>query len=452
MKYVSLRQTPDGWAPIAVIDVADSIQVNVGPSFMRAPSHLPEDQLVKDYLFRDGMWVRRRAPEPVVVAKESPTVSSSRREVVWSGIVTGRSGYAKANREVVLRVANKVQVFIDRAACLHFPNWGLEPYDQARIDALSQIPVSKKAPHVRFFTPMVYESRGRRCINFTMLETQTVHKTFSDRLNNYDEVWVPTPWNKGIFEEAGIKIPVRVVPLGVESSTFNPYVTPELPKMKLVTTTRSWTEEKPRGFIFLTLGVPVFRKNFGLITKAIEAAFEEKDDVSLILGSTVHSDPHSYFKNAVKDIKKVRIYVLEGDLTEDQMASLYRASNCYVSASHGEGWNLPMCEAAACGIPVIVPRNTSHLDLCDKNCYFFDPDGTAKFPESSRDIEWFDEQLFSSFGKRSLDNLIACMRSVRFHYDDALKRGLAFGHVMRSKYPWERSAAQVVELLSRHWR
>src|SRR6185503_9965920 len=35
------------------------------------------------------------------------------------------------------------------------------------------------------------------------------------------------------------------------------------------------------------------------------------------------------------------------------MAGLYQASDCYVSSYVAEGFNMPVLEAAACGVPVI---------------------------------------------------------------------------------------------------
>lgn len=63
--------------------------------------------------------------------------------------------------------------------------------------------------------------------------------------------------------------------------------------------------------------------------------------------------------------RKCKVYVLHGDLTESQMHSLYNNPKikALVSLSHGEGFGLPIFEAAYNGLPVIAPGWSGHLDF-----------------------------------------------------------------------------------------
>jgi glycosyltransferase involved in cell wall biosynthesis len=50
-----------------------------------------------------------------------------------------------------------------------------------------------------------------------------------------------------------------------------------------------------------------------------------------------------------------------------ELNMLYNAADCYVSTSTGEGWGICTTEAMAAGVPVVVPRNTSHVEIVGSN-------------------------------------------------------------------------------------
>ena len=63
--------------------------------------------------------------------------------------------------------------------------------------------------------------------------------------------------------------------------------------------------------------------------------------------------------NAIKPTSRAevlkRLFVFEHDLPSHMLADVYRMADVYVSASMAEGFNLPVLEAMATGLPVIVP-------------------------------------------------------------------------------------------------
>jgi glycosyltransferase involved in cell wall biosynthesis len=46
------------------------------------------------------------------------------------------------------------------------------------------------------------------------------------------------------------------------------------------------------------------------------------------------------------------------------MAGMYNSLDVYLSPSKGEGFGIPVIEAQACGVPVIVANNTAQPELC----------------------------------------------------------------------------------------
>ena len=55
---------------------------------------------------------------------------------------------------------------------------------------------------------------------------------------------------------------------------------------------------------------------------------------------------------------KCKIYLLHGHMSEKEMTSLYRQKNinAYVTATHGEGYGLPVFDAVCAGLPVVAPN------------------------------------------------------------------------------------------------
>ena len=63
--------------------------------------------------------------------------------------------------------------------------------------------------------------------------------------------------------------------------------------------------------------------------------------------------------------RRCKIYLLHGDMTEQEITSLYKNKKikALVSLAHGEGFGLPLFEAAYNGLPVIAPDWSGHVDF-----------------------------------------------------------------------------------------
>jgi len=63
--------------------------------------------------------------------------------------------------------------------------------------------------------------------------------------------------------------------------------------------------------------------------------------------------------------RKCKVYLLHGDLSDEEMNSLYKSSkiDALICLTHGEGFGLPLYEAAYQGLPIIAPNWSGHLDF-----------------------------------------------------------------------------------------
>lgn len=384
--------------------------------------------------------------------KTIPPSPSTRYQVLWSGHGYNLSGYAKLTRELILRIANTFRVS-------YYPVGGDSPaasvdeFTRLRLNALRDVPVDSDAPLVRSYTPIEEQERQRYRICFTMMETERVHPDMVKALNdNYNELWTPSRWNLKTFRASGLNIPATIIPLGVNPNIYRPLHAEPPPKMELLTTGEAGIKEVPRGLLFLYVCVPTFRKGLDLLTTAFEDAFAGDDDAALVLGFTAHRS----YMNAVDfgsdyppfNRRRARVYCLEGCFTDEEMARIYNACYAYVCTSRGEGANLPLMEAAACGLPVIAPRHTAHLDyLDDSNAFLFDPEGCAPIEGAEHICAWYKDQPFFSFGPKSREQLVAHLRQVKENYKLARERATRLMETIRERYNWDRSASAACQRL-----
>lgn len=368
------------------------------------------------------------------------------KELLWTGNLYNMSGYAKINREMLIRVGKEINV--------QFAQWDIQelelvsPQELEILKGFERNMITPNAPFLRFNPPVKEHPQAGYRICYTMQETERLHPEFSERLNRYyDECWVPTRWGKGVFESSGVNIPTFVMPCGVDTEIYTPDGAAKFPKCELITSSRKGTMEVPTGFAFFHLGQPTFRKNFDMMITAFEKAFRDDGDTCLVLATTAYSEMTRTVKAlANAPIRRSKIYLLEGCYTEPELAELCRASDAYICASLGEGWNLPLFEASACGKPVIAPRNTAHLDfLTDENSFLFDPEGAVYHGGSEKICPWYDQMPMSKFGPKSFKRLVELLKCVREDYPKAMERGSVLTNTVRTVYNWDESAKKLAQ-------
>jgi glycosyltransferase involved in cell wall biosynthesis len=167
-----------------------------------------------------------------------------------------------------------------------------------------------------------------------------------------DEVWVPTQAARAAFAAGGVpEDRLRVVPTAVDTARF----TPDGAAMTL---------EGARGFTFLSVFDWTLRKGWDVLVAAYLAEFSPQDDVALVLkpSSTLGVDAgravaalQDHIVSLGHDPEAIPEILFEwGELPADGLAALYRAADCFVLPTRGEGLGRALLEAQACGVPAIA--------------------------------------------------------------------------------------------------
>jgi glycosyltransferase involved in cell wall biosynthesis len=68
-------------------------------------------------------------------------------------------------------------------------------------------------------------------------------------------------------------------------------------------------------------------------------------------------------------VKDAPVYLLHGELTDQEMAALFCHPKIIasVTATRGEGYSLSHLQASLCGMPIIAPRYSGYLDFLDEH-------------------------------------------------------------------------------------
>ena len=201
------------------------------------------------------------------------------------------------------------------------------------------------------------------------VETDRCNPEWVERINMMDAVIVPSNHIKKTIQNTGIvRVPLLVIPEWYHEDIDNKNFTDlglDLDTSFNFLTVAQLTANEPEND----------RKNLLYTIKWFCEAFEGDKDVGLIVktnhGRGTRID-RTITKNKIRKlISEVRngpypkIHLIHGNLSTSEISGLYKNPTVkgLISTTRGEGFGLPLLEAAACGLPVIVTNWSAHLDF-----------------------------------------------------------------------------------------
>jgi glycosyltransferase involved in cell wall biosynthesis len=205
-------------------------------------------------------------------------------------------------------------------------------------------------------------------IGFTAgIETDRVSPTWLQKGNEMDKILVVSNHAKTTYERTHVTL---------KDDTKYRLNTPV--EVVHETTPLAEAEDIPgfnprHDFNFLVVSQFGPRKNFENTIKWFCDNFEDKE-VGLILKTSLKAGSvidlghtESRLKAILSDFpdRKCSVSLLHGDLSEGQMRALYENDKvkCLVNIAHGEGFGLPLFEAARTGLPIITIPWSGQLDF-----------------------------------------------------------------------------------------
>jgi hypothetical protein len=244
--------------------------------------------------------------------------------------------------------------------------------------------------------PNEFQQIGKINIGITAgVETSAVSQAWIDGCNKMDLIIVPSEHSKYGFinstydkikqtgdnkpEKIGelkVEKPIEVLFEGADTEIYKP--TKEFSK-DLVDT----LEVIEENFCFLFVGhwlqgpLGYDRKDLGMLVKTFLETFKSQPKQPALILKTSGATPCILDRediltkiNEIKDTvngKLPNVYVLHGDLRDEEMNGLYNHPKvkAHVSFTHGEGFGRPLLEASLSEKPVIAPNWSGHVDFLD---------------------------------------------------------------------------------------
>lgn len=252
---------------------------------------------------------------------------------------------------------------------------------------------------------------------------------FFGRLFAFDEVWVPSKWQKLVTVEQGYPADrIFVVPEGVNGEMFKP--------------AESSFDFSAKTFQFVIVGRWEVRKYTTEMIDAFKQAFPNGEKVELLLSADnpFADDGLSTTEERLEkyEVQDSRIKVVHFQSAEEH-ARMLREAHVFLSCSRSEGWNLPLIEAMASGTPSIYSNASGQLEFAEGRGLPVNISGESPTIGFADCGVWYEPDF---------NDLVKVIRDAYDNWTEHKKRALVESEEIRELFSWQRAAQIANERLT----
>lgn len=398
--------------------------------------------------------------------------------------VATRSGYGSRSVDIAYSLiqSGKYNVKIWNTRWGNTPMNALDtenPKHKAILDCMLTEPRLDRQPEVfvQITVPNEFQRLGKYNIGITAgIETTIASGPWIEGCNRMDLVLTSSEHSKKVLQESvwqkvnqqthqpegelKLTTPIEVLFEGVDLSVYFPTKTLD----KSVVDELSQIKE---DFCFLFVGhwlngdFGEDRKNVSALIKCFLEAFKNKashNQPALILKTSSadfsaldREDILNKIKQIYATMKSSRvpnIYLLHGDLTDEEMNSLYNHPKvkAHVTLTKGEGYGRPLAEASLSQKPIIATNWSGHLDFL-KYALLLPGQLTNVHPSAAwdnvllKESQWFT----ADYGYAA-----SVMKSVYENYKDSAQLCKSQAHHVKTNFSLEAMSNKLLEYLDKY--
>ena len=290
-----------------------------------------------------------------------PTADASGRQYRLIGHLQGHYSLAIVNRALALALQQRHPGSV---TLYHYHGQPAPPPDdlpQAQAAALRPLLRAHPLPggsrhtiHLVGHYPLLAMERGPglNLLLFFWEEGRVPAEMVAALQRDYHAVLVASRFVKKALRDSGCRLPICVIPLGVDH-----LIDPVAPLAPLPST---------RPLRLLHLSSAFERKGVDLLLAAYHEAFTADHDVELYIKT--FPNPHNRLPQQLAAARRghrrpPRVMVDQQPLDDHALLALYRSCHALLLPTRGEGFNLPAAEALALGLPLLVTGHGGHSDF-----------------------------------------------------------------------------------------
>lgn len=267
--------------------------------------------------------------------------------------------------------------------------------------------------------PIFYKEYNGIKICYNVYEsTLQPEKFFNHILNNWHYFWCPSEWQRQCTINQGFPADrVMVVPEGVDGEEFFPVSDEALADV----------------FTFIIIGKYEYRKSTEEMIKAWfeEFPLDKYPDIKLILSADNLFDKENVDKKLkeLENLNDPRIEILHFPPRNEYIKILQR-SHVFLSCSRSEGWNLPLIESIACGVPSICLDYSAQAEFSKNISHMVRVKEMRSIPNG----------FPGEYAEPDFDDFKSKMRYIYENWQECRARALIGANFIKQQFSWEKAA------------